>query len=691
MAEPEEMLGFYASAGGGGGAVDSVAGRTGDVVLTKSDVGLSNVDNTTDAGKPVSTAQATADNLRVLKAGDTMSGDLSMGSAVKIVWASDTNLYRSAADTLTTDDRLSVLRTASGASLYIDNRDANGSILSTATAVGSSGYLLGSAVVGDTTSRFVVRPSGQLEWGTGLAACDTILYRSAADTLKTDDSFHLGGVGAALKFTSTNPGGIIAEDLDVSSSGNVLLYTKVTGEANRRFQLRNSGRMDWGAGGATAMDTNLYRSAADLLRTDDAFIVSTSQANVWAHTVTNTSATGHGVAVSVGAAAGNCFGATVSGDAFYRYFIDGSGKVTWGSGAVAGDTNLYRGGVDLLKTDDSLEVGPAASYLKLNNNGTDPQIAAEGSSANHHLVLTPKGVGSVKVANSGILFGADTNLYRSAADTLKTDDAFSAAAAITAFDGGTKATQITNAGIKLVGSDTDQTMSLQAKGIGTVRINNAVGDGTGGLLVYSGGASPALRAQVGPSIAADLRPAAGSDGVRILKEGEAFHRIRLTDSGQILLSDGANAADTNLYRSAADNLKTDDMLWVAPSQAALFALTATNANATGNGLIARGGGTGTTAGSFGVVGDANARFAVLGSGRLEFGDGTAAADTNLYRSAANVLKTDDALSIAGNVGFYGTTPAAKPTVTGSRTDGTALTSLLTALATLGLITDSTTA
>ncbi len=47
--------------------VVSVAGRTGVIVLTKSDVGLDQVDNTSDANKPVSTAQATADNLRALK------------------------------------------------------------------------------------------------------------------------------------------------------------------------------------------------------------------------------------------------------------------------------------------------------------------------------------------------------------------------------------------------------------------------------------------------------------------------------------------------------------------------------------------------------------------------------------------------------------------------------------------------
>lgn len=41
--------------------VQSVAGRTGAVVLAKADVGLGNVDNTADASKPVSTAQAAAD------------------------------------------------------------------------------------------------------------------------------------------------------------------------------------------------------------------------------------------------------------------------------------------------------------------------------------------------------------------------------------------------------------------------------------------------------------------------------------------------------------------------------------------------------------------------------------------------------------------------------------------------------
>ena len=48
-------------------AVQSVAGRTGAVVLTKTDVSLGNIDNTSDADKPVSTATQTALDLKADK------------------------------------------------------------------------------------------------------------------------------------------------------------------------------------------------------------------------------------------------------------------------------------------------------------------------------------------------------------------------------------------------------------------------------------------------------------------------------------------------------------------------------------------------------------------------------------------------------------------------------------------------
>lgn len=57
-----------------------LASTTNPHTVTKAQVGLGSADNTTDVGKPVSTAQAAADALKVAKAGDTMTGLLTVGS-----------------------------------------------------------------------------------------------------------------------------------------------------------------------------------------------------------------------------------------------------------------------------------------------------------------------------------------------------------------------------------------------------------------------------------------------------------------------------------------------------------------------------------------------------------------------------------------------------------------------------------
>jgi hypothetical protein len=73
---PRDMFGGE-TGGGGSGAVDSVNGRTGAVVLSKSDVGLNNANNTSDAGKPVSTAQQAALDLKQDVATAATDADLS--------------------------------------------------------------------------------------------------------------------------------------------------------------------------------------------------------------------------------------------------------------------------------------------------------------------------------------------------------------------------------------------------------------------------------------------------------------------------------------------------------------------------------------------------------------------------------------------------------------------------------------
>ncbi|MFD9465325.1 hypothetical protein [Streptomyces sp. NPDC060027] len=54
------------------------------------------------------------------------------------------------------------------------------------TATGD--WIVGSRVTADSVSRFTIRADGRLDWGSGSATQETNLYRSAANTLKTDDN-----------------------------------------------------------------------------------------------------------------------------------------------------------------------------------------------------------------------------------------------------------------------------------------------------------------------------------------------------------------------------------------------------------------------------------------------------------------------------------------------------------------------
>lgn len=54
-----------------------------------------------------------------------------------------------------------------------------------------------------------------------------------------------------------------------------------------------------------------------------------------------------------------------------------------------------------------------------------------------------------------------------------------------------------------------------------------------------------------------------------------------------------------------------------------------------------------------VTDDTANRFTVGGDGRIWWGSGSATLDTNLYRSAANILKTDDSLTVGTNLSVAG--------------------------------------
>jgi phosphatidylserine decarboxylase len=207
-------------------------------------------------------------------------------------------------------------------------------------------------------------------------------------------------------------------------------------------------------------------------------------------------------------------------------------------------------------------------------------------------------------------------------------------------------------------------------------------------------------------VLAFVRNAAGDDMIYGIVGAESFARFVMDTDGKMYFGAGTIATDVTLYRNSADVLRTDDSFYTLQLVARPGGADQVQAgNIAGVAGIEFGGDmtiTRPAAGSLKVNGafqatntiranDSSASEVQIGDfggvPAIAFGS---AQDTVIYRGAANQVKTDDDLLVGGNIGFYGTSPAAKPTVTGSRGGNAALASLLTGLAGLGLLTDSST-
>jgi hypothetical protein len=82
-------------------------------------------------------------------------------------------------------------------------------------------------LTGDTanaTNRFEVYSDGDLWWGNGTDAVDTNLYRSAADTLKTDDTLLIGGFGSLAPGGNIVSGGFVTCEGYFNATGNTVGY-----------------------------------------------------------------------------------------------------------------------------------------------------------------------------------------------------------------------------------------------------------------------------------------------------------------------------------------------------------------------------------------------------------------------------------------------------------------------------------
>jgi hypothetical protein len=186
------------------------------------------------------------------------------------------------------------------------------------------------------------------------------------------------------------------------------------------------GKMQWGAGGASAVDTDLYRASASTLETDGNLTVGQA-VTAESLTLSEASATGEVFQVTnstsapsnpnsllwSAAATDGALGFRVVADAHSRLDIRANGQLEWGSGTAAGDTDLYRSAAGVVSTDNTLtatagiQVGSAtpvlgggAGVVGITNASTLPSSAPTG--------------GAVQYAKSGYMKwrGTDGNDYQ---------------------------------------------------------------------------------------------------------------------------------------------------------------------------------------------------------------------------------------------------------------------------------------
>lgn len=153
--------------------------------------------------------------------------------------------------------------TISGNPTVSGTLNTTGNILSTTSVVNPS---LSTTVSGDTFDRFRLLSDGSMAWGSGSAARDTNLFRSAADTLRTDDNF------------------IVGDDLSVTNNLTVSGTVTATGTADFGHTETTAGityGTDFGAGSMVFRETAGVKFIdVEVVRTGATFTPANTSGNV---------------------------------------------------------------------------------------------------------------------------------------------------------------------------------------------------------------------------------------------------------------------------------------------------------------------------------------------------------------------------------------------------------------------------
>jgi hypothetical protein len=167
----------------------------------------------------------------------------------------------------------------------------------------------------------------------------------------------------------------------------------LSADANQAFRIMGNGKLEWGAGGASALDSSLERVAASSLQTNSRIIVSRN---------------GAGDEILIGKA---------SADSVERYKVKANGEISWGAGgATPMDTQLSRTNANELSlgANDKLIVGSGGLGF---SDGTTQTTASGGGT----------GAFAVRRSTNQTITGASTEKVQFATEDLDSSSWFDSA------------------------------------------------------------------------------------------------------------------------------------------------------------------------------------------------------------------------------------------------------------------------
>ena len=584
----------------------------------------------TITGNAASTWSTTAGDI-TLQAG---SGTISLGST--------TNLSNSGALTVTSGTTLALRSTTTNA-ISLDSGTTGA--VNVGTGANSKTVTIGNGT--GTTSVVINSGTGAINVGTNAVAHTiTVGNTTGATSVVVNCGTGACSFGASATAHTTTLGSSTttsATNINGGSGGiNLGTTTNVAGTLNANatgktaIQITDSGAQNSGI--TIGGDTNLYRSAADTLMTDDALIV--AGATTLQSTVAITGNTTIGGTLGVTGATTLTGALTLNNTGYINTNSTTAFKVENSSGntnTLVVDTTNGRAGINTASPATTFEVnktntGDLGGTIRISNNGAGGVGAQSALEFTSYSVGANDASGRILFTDTGSFSGSlafQTRNTGAATNTLANRLVISSAGAVTISALNTAGVVHTN-GAGLLSTSAIVNADLQAGTFSNIT-------GTGALTIWLnwfgfGAISTGNNITTSANISTTGTGTVASAGT-LNANATGKTAITIADSGA--QNSGITiGGDTNLYRSAADTLQTDDTFTARN-------LTVTTVGTQVGLALDSFGSTSNWAATVKLSGDANRRFVLQAGGTILWGDGTNAQDTNLYRSAANILKTDD--------------------------------------------------